>query len=170
MSYRVLFVLLLSLSCTFGEPASQKAFDSLTEEQLLALQAKRKAAYEDFKPLEEKSGRRHPSQASLTERSVIISDGRSWTLVPKGAIIHLPESLKNRVNAAKSGQLRKFPDFFRINRGWVAVHEVTMEQAIGEKAISQEVMDSFKYQDRIVIATRSFCPITVLKPEVNATE
>ena len=42
--------------------------------------------------------------SSLQSRSTILSDGRYWTMVPKGAVLMVPSKLKSRVNTKSTGK------------------------------------------------------------------
>lgn len=108
---------------------------------------------------------KHPSQASLIERSVILSSGSHWTIVPKGAVLMVPERFGNRVGTERKGKLVRFPEFLRLNQSWLSSQEVTMEQAKGHEIFEEERMKAMQRQGRVVVAVRHGGPITVLKPK-----
>ncbi|MEM9081339.1 MAG: hypothetical protein AAGC74_11680 [Verrucomicrobiota bacterium] len=148
-----------------GEETQEKRVirDLVSRAELEERRAKRSEAYARFEKAKEHSGMRHPSQASLIERSIILTSGSHWTIVPKGAVILVPERYEGRVDVARSGQLMKFPDFLRVNRGWLSSYEVTLEQARGNEGFEDEVRQALEAAGRVVVATRHGGPITILE-------
>lgn len=49
--------------------------------------------------------------ASLVERSTVINFDGYWTIVPKGAVLFIPEGLESRVGGQPSGRLLPWADF-----------------------------------------------------------
>lgn len=102
-----------------------------------------------------------PSTESLIGRSAIVSSARSWTIVPKEAVLHVPGHLSNRVNGTRNGELITWADFIKVNRGWIRLHEVTMEQATGDAEIDEETRKSFAKTGQLVVAAYHSGPISV---------
>lgn len=102
-----------------------------------------------------------PADTSLLQESTILHDGKNWTLVPNGAVIHLPDALKAKVNAKPVGTLLPWNEFFRRNPTWLVSHEVTFEQAAGTEPLPAEVAEACSRQDKIVVAVRESGPISV---------
>ena len=46
------------------------------------------------KPAEGEAKVSTPAEQSIIKQSVILHDGKNWTIVPKGAVIFLPEAMK----------------------------------------------------------------------------
>lgn len=97
----------------------------------------------------------------LLKRSAIISYGKYWTFVPKGAILHIPKHLNRRMGGERKGKLLPWPTFLAKNRGWIQTQEVTMTQARGEAVIDEDVLKRFQKSARVVIAVRQKGPISV---------
>lgn len=90
---------------------------------------------------------------SLLSRATVLYDRGQCIMVPKGSILVLPESLKRKIaEGGPKGKLVKWRDFFNLNSTWLHRHEVTTEQARGDKQIDQEVFESLKRLNKIVIA------------------
>jgi hypothetical protein len=98
---------------------------------------------------------------SLVKQSTILHDGRSWTLVPNGAVVYLPQSLGNRVNAKPVGTLLSWSDFFVKNRAWITTNDVSFNQAAGKEAIPPARVAFWAQQDKVVVAIHQGGPISV---------
>ena len=81
---------------------------------------------------------------SLVKRSAILSYGRNGTLVPRGAILHVPAHLRGRVNAERKGKLITWSDFYARNGGWLETQTVSLSQARGETAIAEDAVKVYK--------------------------
>ena len=107
---------------------------------------------------------RKPKVASLVSRSTVISFGDHWTIVPKGAVLHVPEALKSRVGTRPNGRLLTWADFFARNRGWMIGQPVEIGHARGEKELPEEVVTHFRKGSRVVVATCHNGPISMKQP------
>ena len=99
----------------------------------------------------------------LLERSEFLSFRGLITLVPKGAVLHVPESYRSRVGKAPGGKIVTWPEFLRLNRGWIGTLEVSRQQAEAEQPLSEETIEALNENPRLVVATLSGGPITVIK-------
>lgn len=107
-----------------------------------------------------------PSKASQTGNIVDESDflsfnGRS-TLVPKGAILHIPPYLKDRLKFTPGNPLLPWGDFYAVNRAWITTVEVSRIQAEGNQALAEETSKSIGKSTSLVVATFKTGPISVL--------
>ena len=111
-----------------------------THDDLQARQAEARAsrpeknanANEGAKPAVGKK-REGPGKSSLIKRSAVLSSTRNWTIVPKGAVLHIPAQYQKQVNGKQVGKLIPWKEFYAQNRGWIHVHSVSMDQARGKK-------------------------------------
>lgn len=100
---------------------------------------------------------------SLLATSDIISFNGLTTLVPKRAILALPESFKNRIGSHIEGnRVVQFQEFLHANRGWVMAVEVTRAQAQGREQLSESVMERVGKSTSLMVATFQGGPISVL--------
>lgn len=100
---------------------------------------------------------------NLITSSDIISYNGNTTLVPKHAIIQIPEKYKSRINNhVKGNKIISWMDFYALNRGWITTVEVSKEQAEGRKPLAEDVSESFKKNSNMIIATYSTGPISLL--------
>mgnify|MGYP000882838925 FL=1 len=104
---------------------------------------------------------KRPVDASILHESTVLHDGKNWTLVPNGSLVHLPDSLKARVNAKPVGTLLPWHEFLRRNPAWLVSHEVTFEQAAGNESLPAEASKDWKNHEKIVVAVRQTGPISV---------
>lgn len=102
-----------------------------------------------------------PAEQSIIKQSMILHDGKNWTIVPKGAVIFLPEALKNRVDVKPVGNLLPWSDFLAQNFGWITTNEVTFDQAAGNIALPAARVAFWAKQDKIVVAVHQNGPISV---------
>lgn len=98
---------------------------------------------------------------SLLNESVILNDGKHWTLLPKGAVIHIPKIMHERVSAKPVGTLLEWDAFLNQNRGWISTCEVTFDQARGTVPLDAQQIEFWKTQDKIMVAVHSGGPISV---------
>jgi hypothetical protein len=100
----------------------------------------------------------------LLERSTILAYGGHWTLVPKGSVLHVPPAFRSRISSTPAGTLLSWQDFHERNRGWIFTQAVAMENARGEAALSETILESHQQVGRIVVAVLHNGPISVRAP------
>src|SRR6478672_233293 len=99
-----------------------------------------------------------PADQSLLKQSMILHDGKNWTLIPKGAVIFLPEAMKSRVEAKPVGKLLNFIDFITANRNWITTCDVSFDEAAGNVPLPAERAAFWARQEKIVIAVHQSGP------------
>ncbi len=112
-------------------------------------------------PQEKATAVTRPDKQSIIKQSVILHDGKNWTLVPKGAVLFMPEALKSRVNAKPVGTLLPWQSFLTKNISWLTTNETTFDQAAGNEALPAERAEFWAKQDKIVVAVHQNGPISV---------
>ena len=105
---------------------------------------------------------RRPEDQSIIKQSMILHDGINWTLVPKGAVIFLPDAMKSRVDVKPAGTLLGWTAFLAKNQAWITTNDVSFEQATGKKPLQPERVAFWAKQDKVVVATHQSGPISVL--------
>ena len=113
-------------------------------------------------------GPRARKPADLVGRSTILSFGGTWTIVPKGAVLHVPQAMRGRVDVAQEGTFVAWRDFYTRNRGWIHLQSVKMEQARGEKALAEEITAAYARIGRVVVAVCHGGPISIRPPVEKA--
>ena len=102
-----------------------------------------------------------PDDQSIIKQSMILHDGKNWTLVPTGAVIFVPKPMSARVDAKPVGTLLPFTEFLTQNRAWITTNEVSFNQAAGEEPLPAERAAFWAKQDKIVIAVHQNGPISI---------
>jgi hypothetical protein len=102
-----------------------------------------------------------PGGQSLIKQSDILNDGINWTLVPKGAVLHIPPAFGNRVGAKPLGTLLTWTEFLTVNRNWLFTEEVTFEHATGKKPFAASRREAWSKGGKVVIAVHQGGPISV---------
>lgn len=103
-----------------------------------------------------------PAAASIVGRSTILHDGKHWTLVPNGSVVHVPETLKGKVNSRPVGTLLPWQDFLTRNRGWLTTAEISFDQAAGNEVLPAASIANWKNSGKLVVTVHHMGPISVL--------
>lgn len=104
---------------------------------------------------------------SLIGSSTLLHDGDCWTLVPEGAVVHLPSSLKSRVVARPVGTLLPWAAFAERNKSWLGTVEVSFEQAAGNEELPARFRNTWNKQEKLIVATHRMGPISVRVAAAN---
>ena len=99
---------------------------------------------------------------SIIGRSEVIHRGKVATLVPKRAVLHLPEGLRGSTGLPEGARLVSWAEFYRANRNWIRTFEVSRAQAEGETPLAEEAVESFKESPHLIVATYQTGPISVM--------
>lgn len=98
----------------------------------------------------------------LIKNSDILCFRGAATLVPKRAVLHIPDYHKNRLGIQPGAKIQSFSEFFAVNRGWIQTVEVSREQAEGKQPLAEAKVEMIAKSSRIMIATFRGGPISVL--------
>lgn len=93
----------------------------------------------------------------------ILHDGRNWTMVPNGALVHVPASKRDRLNAKPVGHLLKWSDFLARNSDWVSGSEVSFDQAVGNTEFAANAAMAGAAKNKIIVAVYGDGPVSVKK-------
>ena len=111
----------------------------------------------DYDPVKEQK-----KPADLVEQSDIISFRGKSALIPKDAIVYVPERLSDRLRMEESSQIVGWSKFYYPNRSWIRTVEVSLAQVTGEEPLAQGMQEMMERSGKIVVATYKGGPITVL--------
>ena len=103
----------------------------------------------------------HPGEQSLIKQSDILNDGMNWTIVPKGAVLHIPPAFATRVGAKPIGKLLPWVEFLTVNRNWLFTEEVTFDIAAGKKPILPSRLEAWQKVNKVIVAVHQGGPISV---------
>ncbi|MEO5715636.1 MAG: hypothetical protein ABIT37_19310 [Luteolibacter sp.] len=146
----------LATSAIAGQPVLAR----ITPEALAKLQQEN-PMIQLPKPAEGEAKVTTPENQSILKQSMILHDGKNWTIVPKGAVVFLPDALKSRVDVKPVGKLLTFVDFMSLNRNWITTNEVSFDQAAGNESLPAASVAYWSKQDKLVIAVHQSGPISV---------
>lgn len=110
---------------------------------------------------EEDPSKQNTSRDLIKESTVLCYNG-NLTLVPKEAVIFVPDELKDRIGVKPKQKIKRWSEFYQVNRGWIRTIEVSRDQAMGYKPIAEGTMEAVKAGSSMVVATFSGGPISVL--------
>lgn len=166
------FLLLCATSvCLAEEPAKPIMRDAATHDDLV----KRYRMAEANDPMKQMA----PSQGEdpaknrptdiLADSDFLCFNGTA-TLVPKRAIISLPENLKARTQLAPNVPFRVWSDFYAANRGWITTIEISRAQAEGREDLGLETKDTIAKSGNIIVAVYKGGPISLLPLKPDAVK
>ncbi|MBT8044894.1 MAG: hypothetical protein KJO79_08080 [Verrucomicrobiae bacterium] len=102
-----------------------------------------------------------PAAYNIYKDSIILQQGKFHTLLPKNAIIFLPDSLQEKITRKADGVFLPWPQFYLKNRSWIFTYQVNLKQATGSTPIKKSVREQFAKINRAVIALHQNNPISV---------
>ncbi|MEN3943768.1 hypothetical protein WJU23_20880 [Prosthecobacter sp. SYSU 5D2] len=151
-------------SLAWGQPAAGGARDVVTEEKLRE-QAEKAPSLKSLLQASAKPvvGAPPATQSSLWARSIILTDGEMFTLIPVGSILHVPPALQNRVAAAPVGKFTLWPHFLKRNSAWLGGTDVTLEMSRGDARAARTLLQSIAKDTRLLVAVYKGGPITILE-------
>lgn len=89
----------------------------------------------------------------LSERVTFLSDGTASVMIPKGAVIHLPEKGRITLETHVKGEWVEWEAFFHRNRNAIRLETVSYKQLQGEETIQEDVYDKIKKEKVPVITS-----------------
>ncbi len=143
-----------------------KARDVISDAKLSELMAEA-PRMKDFMPAKLKPvGDSRPNpDVSAYSNSIILFDGDNHTVVPYGAILNLPEKLRERVVAAPAGGFLLWPSFLKRNELWLASREVPLEMAKGDKEAASAIIRNLTESPKLLVSVYRGNPISILEEE-----
>lgn len=148
--------------------AREPVLNRVTAETVLHLQEMTPMLHME-KPDEGKTETIRPGEQSIIKQSVILNDGTNWTLIPIGAVVYLPETMKRHVNGRPAGKLLPWLDFLTHNISWLTTTEVSFNQAAGDEPLPTSRVTFWEKQDKVVVAVHQNGPISVRNPNKSST-
>lgn len=181
MNRSILSTLCLAMGLTgtlFAEPTARKTMpmrDTATHDQLSQSlrMAQQKDPIRDLGPaagkVDEDPSVKNSTRDLIKDSTILCYRG-FLTLVPKRAVLHLPEELKDRFEVKPNIAVKPWAEFYALNRGWIRTVEVTRAQAMGEEPMSEDAVKAFAASKAAIIATYKGGPISVLPLKVPEEE
>lgn len=165
-----LILLPLAVTALAAEPTAMR--DAATHDDLVkVLRAEQARATTEtdtaFTPAEGPDPSLVNPPGGILERSDIIRFGDLATIVPKGAILHIPAAFADRVGEIGNARLVIWPEFYAANRAWIDAREIPREVAEGNRRLDEKLEMKFAEGGRLVVAMLAGGPVSRLpyKPE-----
>jgi len=136
---------------------AQKMRDELRRKRLEAARMEKPAS----KPAKPKS---------YYDGATIIAISDVHSVVPQGAVIHVPTELAGMIVEQPKGQLMRWPEFLEKHSNLIKTRKVSWETAKGEDPITEEERKTFAEGKKIIVAVFGNNPITVLEPPPKPEE
>ena len=105
--------------------------------------------------------------AAFMARSIFLIDGPNCTLLPLGAVIHIP---KNRSESAVKTTPKpqvSWSQFYSSNLGWLKELELDVDEVMGRKEVNMEKVKAAAKSGAIVVCTYLKQPVSAA-PSVKA--
>lgn len=145
---------------TLAVAAPQKPVirDRITPEELEARRAKSELPYKVLEGSGVKKAEVEKSEvdevADLMARSLFLSDGRRCTILPAGAVIHIPAAKEAQVSrSAPNLPMVSWSEFMRGNSSWIREFELDNDQVTGTKPFEPKVAQSLGGSGSLVVST-----------------
>ncbi|MBC8127021.1 MAG: hypothetical protein H8M99_07745 [Gloeobacteraceae cyanobacterium ES-bin-144] len=110
----------------------------------------------------------NPPKSMLSESDVLCYNG-VMTLVPKRAVLKIPNNMLDRMKYQRGAKLLSWKDFYALNRGWITTVEVSRSQAEGNAQIAEDAKKRMVDSGNLIVATYQSGPISVLPVKIPAT-
>lgn len=168
-----------SLYCIAGSVIAQQTDSpqfrkALTHEDLMKIQREQMAKgldpMKNVTRVEGPDPSKQTAPESILKRSDFINANGLVTIVPKRAILFIPEAFKENVKDVEGAKLVPWGEFLMANRAWIDTYEVSSTLADGKEPIHEENWDRFKKSKKLVVATMMGGPISVLPVKEADTE
>jgi len=150
-----------------AEPGAKKSvFRDAETHDMIVKKLKATQNLDPIKKMQPSEGE-DPSKKNIPKDLISSSDVISFngvtTLVPKRAIMQVPENYKARLNNHTPGnKVIGWLDFFRLNRGWITTVEVTRAQAEGKEPLAEGVSEHLSKSQNLIVASYLTGPISML--------
>ena len=106
---------------------------------------------------------KEPKGWDLEKNSEFVAFEGAVTLVPKGAILHVPDRYRANVVTAMTGKFMLWNEFSAKYRGVVSAFEVSIAEASGQAEIKPERLEAARKTGVILVATIQQNPVSVTK-------
>lgn len=101
----------------------------------------------------------------LISRSILLHDGRFFTLLPPGSVLHLPTGRHDRILLEPKGDFLTWSAFLKRNEDWLKTQEVSLETAKGNVKQVEQITLGLAKDPKVVIAVYQGGPISLLQPD-----
>ena len=153
--------LMMLTALSSAEPGVMR--DVATHDQIVALMRKDQQA-DPMKSLAESKlddpAKNLPND--LIGQSDIVSFGGYATLVPKRAILQIPQNFADRIHFVEGSRILGWSEFLALNKGWITTLEISRAQAEGNVDLPEETHKQLSTCTSLVVCTYKGGPISRL--------
>ncbi|GAA5484536.1 hypothetical protein [Haloferula sargassicola] len=148
---------------------AQEMRDAPTHEQMaLRLRAQRNQdPMRDLKVIEADDPTKTNRPADILATSEFLSFSGASTLVPQGAVLHVPDSLRNRTGIVSGNRIVTWAQFFAENRAWIEVVDLELSQIIGAEPLPAGLISRMENSRQIMVAAVQGGPISVPQAKLD---
>ncbi len=113
----------------------------------------------------QKNGVKLRPKLAMHERADFIQNRGQVLMIPKKALIHVPDWLQDKVitDGKTEGKLVRIDKFMATNSAWLATYPVSFELAVGKKQFTDQELEQLQTMNKIVVATHGNTPIGISK-------
>lgn len=154
----VTLIFLLVLPVFAGEMRDIASHDQLSQKLRMSEQ---QDPMKSLKMVEAEDPTKAAQPEDLLASSEVLSFNGISTLVPKGAVLAVPSTLKSRIGFQAGARWVPWNEFLSVNRGWLKTSEVSFDQAAGRAELPEGLRKQIEETRVVIIATLRQGPITV---------
>ena len=139
--------------------------DAATHEELVARKKAEgePALPEGMKPCQGADPSKTGRPGDLIGRSDLLCHGGVATLVPKRALLAVPERFRARMAMLDGARVVTWDEFLALHRDWITTVEVTLDEAGGRALLPDHTVRRVAESGNVVVATFLGGPISVLE-------
>lgn len=171
--YTLFFCAAVVLSAKAQPPVAAMQMRDVASHEELLLERRKALQIDPMKHLATATGE-DPSKSNqptdILAESDIISFRGMATLVPKRAILQVPQTYAGYLKMEPGARFVSWLEFYATNRGWITTVEVSREQAEGNVPMAEETQKFLSKNRNLVVATFKSGPISVLPLKEPAPE
>jgi hypothetical protein len=162
----ILALMLITLLPLKAEESAKHVFRDAATHDTLAHKLRAVEATDPMNAMEKAEGK-DPSienqPQNLIESSDLISFQGLTTLVPKRAIMKLPEQFKDRINNHQPGnRVVGWLDFYALNKGWITTVEISRKQAGGREDFDPALAEQLGKSKNMIVTVMASGPISYM--------
>lgn len=137
-----------------------------TKEEVLERKAKTPQAYtnQSIKPVKEGEKLETKTQSSLQATSLLLTDGKQWTVLPKRSVLQFADEVKPHIKEGKAGKLVTWAEFERANSAWIRSVPMTEGNLSGKTEITKDTKARWIESKQLLVSTYSGNPVALPLP------
>lgn len=136
-----------------------------TREQVLERKRTARKAYEGAGfQTQDAAQAQTPAEPGLLGASLMISDGKRWTVLPKRAVLRFSDEVKPYIKEGRAGELVTWQQFQAANSAWIRPVPVSEGLLSGKTPVSDEMKAQWRESKILLVSTYQNNPISLPLP------